>query len=82
MDDALPAEKLIRAIRNADKDLIAAVDIFDIYKGQGVPEDKKSVALYVTLQPRDATLTDADFKAFTDKVVANVEKQTGGTLRG
>lgn len=82
VDDTLPAEKLIRAIRNADKDLIAAVDIFDIYKGKGVPEDKKSVALYVTLQPREATLTDADFKAFTDKVVANVEKQTGGTLRG
>ncbi len=82
VDESLPAEKLIRAVRSADKELIAAVDIFDVYQGKGVAEGKKSVALYVTLQPREATLTDADFKTFTDKVVSTVEKQTSGVLRG
>lgn len=82
VDADISADKLIRAIQAADKKLITAVDIFDIYTGKGVEDGKKSIALYVTLQPHDATLTDDDFEALTQKVVANVEKQTGGVLRG
>ena len=82
VDEDLSADKLIRAIQAADKKLITSVDIFDIYTGKGVEDGKKSVALYVTLQPHEATLTDEDFEELTNKVVANVEKQTGGILRG
>jgi phenylalanyl-tRNA synthetase beta chain len=78
----VPAEKLLRAAKGADKALVAGAQIFDVYRGQGVPEGQKSVALAVTLQPLERTLTDQDIEAVAQKIVAAVEKQTGGTLRG
>ena len=50
--------------------------------GAGVPEGKKSVAIAVTLQPRERTLTDAEIEAVVGKIVAEVAKKTGATLRG
>jgi phenylalanyl-tRNA synthetase beta chain len=75
------AETVLRAVRNADKDLISDVGLFDVYTGTGVPDGQKSLALSVTLQPRDATLTDAQIEAVAAKVVAAVEKACGGKLR-
>ena len=49
---------------------------------QGVPHGKKSLAIEVTLQPREKTLTDAEIEAVTAKIVAAVTKTTGGELRG
>ena len=72
---------MLRAVRNADKDLISDVGLFDVYTGTGVGEGKKSLALSVTLQPRDATLTDVQIEAVAAKVVAAVEKACGGKLR-
>src|SRR5690606_9659466 len=82
VDLAVPAEKLIRAAKGADKALIAEVSLFDDYRGAGLPDGKKSLALAVTLQPRDKTLTEQDLEAVSQKIVAAVEKATGGTLRG
>ncbi|WP_298982818.1 phenylalanine--tRNA ligase subunit beta [uncultured Roseibium sp.] len=76
------AETLLKAARGAEKNLISNVTLFDIYEGQGVPEDQKSVAIDVMLQPRQKTLTDEDIDAVAKKIIANVEKATGGTLRG
>ena len=56
--------------------------MFDVFNGQGVPEGKKSLAIEVTLQPRDKTLTDAEIEAVAAKIVAAVTKATGGELRG
>ncbi len=53
----------------------------DVFTGQGGPDDKKSLAIEVTLQPRDKTLTDAEIDAVAEKVVAAVTKATGGALR-
>jgi phenylalanyl-tRNA synthetase beta chain len=53
-----------------------------VYQGQGVAEGKKSVAIQVTLQPFDKTMTDEEIEAIAQKLVANVEKTTGGELRG
>ena len=80
VEDAKPAGDLVRAASGADKALIADVRVFDVYRGKGVEDGFKSVALEVVLQPRDATLTDAEIEALTAKVVAAVEKQ-GGKLR-
>ena len=55
--------------------------MFDVYRGPGVPEGSKSVAIAVTLQPRERTLTDAEIEAAVAKVVAEVGKKTGATLR-
>jgi phenylalanyl-tRNA synthetase beta chain len=82
VDTDIPAEKLIRAASGADKALVSEVRLFDEYAGKGMPEGKKSLAIAVTLQPKDATLTDEDLEAISKKIVAQVEKHTGGTLRG
>jgi phenylalanyl-tRNA synthetase beta chain len=80
--DEVPAEKLIRAAKGADKALIRGVTLFDLYTGKGVPEGQKSLAIAVTLQAPDRTLTDAEIEAVAQKIVAQVIKATGGTLRG
>ncbi|MGE0580001.1 phenylalanine--tRNA ligase subunit beta [Reyranella sp.] len=82
VDAGIEAERLVRAARNADKTLITAARVFDVYAGKGVPDDKKSIALSVTLQPVDRTLTDAEIEAASAKIVAAVTKATGAALRG
>ena len=77
----VPAEKLLRAAKGADRQLISGAQIFDVYRGQGVPDGQKSIALAVTLQPTERTLTDDDLEAAAKKIVTAVEKQTGGSLR-
>ncbi|UYN95675.1 MAG: phenylalanine--tRNA ligase subunit beta [Enhydrobacter sp.] len=79
---AVEADKIVRAARNADKALISSCRVFDVYAGKGVPEGSKSVAVAVTLQPVERTLTDAEIEAVCDKVVAAVAKATGASLRG
>lgn len=76
------AGDVVRAALNADKALISGVTLFDIYEGKGIEEGKKSLAIAVTLQPRDKTLTDQEIEAVSAKIVADVTKKTGGTLRG
>jgi phenylalanyl-tRNA synthetase beta chain len=71
---------LTRAVAGADKALIAEVRVFDVYRGQGVPEGQKSVAIEVEIQPRAATLTEAEIEALTTKVVASAGK-VGAVLR-
>jgi phenylalanyl-tRNA synthetase beta chain len=58
------------------------VTIFDLFEGAGVGEGKKSVAIRVTLQPTDKTLTDEEIEKVGASIVAAVGKATGGTLRG
>jgi phenylalanyl-tRNA synthetase beta chain len=72
---------VLRAARGADKKLVAEVRLFDIYTGPGVGEGKKSLAITVVLQPEDATLTEEELEAFSQRLVAAVEKAAGGTLR-
>lgn len=81
MDEDVPAEKAVRAAKAADRQLVQAVQVFDVYRGSGLPEGSKSVALAVTLQPRDKTLTEADLEVVSAKIVQQVTKVTGGTLR-
>ncbi len=81
VDQSVPAERLLRAAQNADKTLIASADIFDSYAGPGIPAGKKSVAFAVTIQPHARTMTDAEIEAVAAKIIAAVEKQTGGALR-
>ena len=82
VDEATPAAALTTAARGADKTLIADVALFDVYRGPELGADRKSVALCVTLQPRDATLTDAEIEAVGERIVAAVSKATGAVLRG
>ena len=81
VDEDVAADAVLGAARGADKSLIAEVRVFDVFSGGNVGAGKKSLAINVTLQPTEKTLTDAEIDAVAQKVVASVEKATGGTLR-
>ncbi|PPQ37714.1 phenylalanyl-tRNA synthetase beta subunit [Rhodoblastus acidophilus] len=81
VDKRVKAADLIKAAQGADRQMIVNVGVFDLYEGPGVPSDKKSVALNVTLQPREKTLTDVEIEALSGKIVAEVAKKTGAVLR-
>src|SRR5690606_26109869 len=81
VDQAVPAATILRAARGADKQLITDVTVFDVFAGTHVGEGKKSVAIAVTLQPTERTLTDEDIDKVSAAVVAAVTKSTGGILR-
>jgi phenylalanyl-tRNA synthetase beta chain len=82
VEASVPAEKLLRAARGAERTLIAGVALFDVYAGERMEPGKRSLGVEVTFQPRDRTLTDAEIEAASSKVVAAVAKATGATLRG
>jgi len=82
VDRAVKAGDIVRAAQGIDKKLITAVGVFDVYEGKGIDDGKKSVAIAVTLQPRDKTLTDQEIDAVGARIIAEVTKKTGGTLRG
>ncbi|MEQ8308279.1 MAG: phenylalanine--tRNA ligase subunit beta [Hoeflea sp.] len=82
VDTEVPAATLERAAQGADKQLITGVNVFDLFEGPSLGEGKKSLALEITIQPRDRTLTEEDLDRLMKSVIANVEKSSGGVLRG
>src|SRR4029077_15598345 len=81
VERAVKAGDLVRAAQNVDRKLIASVTVFDVYEGKGIEPHKKSIAIAVTLQPREKTMTDEEIDAVAAKIVAEVSKRTGGGLR-
>ena len=82
VDRDVRAGDIVRAAQGADKKLITSVTVFDVYEGKGIDDGKKSIAIAVTIQPREKTLTDQEIDAVAARIVAEVTKKTGGTLRG
>src|SRR6476659_5421908 len=81
VDRAVKAGDIVRTAQAVDRKLITGVTVFDVYEGQGIEAGKKSVAIAVTIQPRDKTMTDQEIDALGAKIVAEVSKRTGGVLR-
>ena len=82
VDEGIAAGDLMRAAESADKSLIAAVRLFDVFAGGSLGEGKKSLAIEVTLQPVEKTLTDKEIEgSIADKIVAQVQNTTNATLR-
>jgi phenylalanyl-tRNA synthetase beta chain len=81
VDRSVKAGDIVRSAQGADKKLITDVTVFDVYEGKGIDETKKSIAIAVTIQPREKTLTDQEIDAVGAKIVAEVAKKTGGALR-
>ncbi|MXO60322.1 phenylalanine--tRNA ligase subunit beta [Altererythrobacter salegens] len=81
LDAGVPAGDLLRAVNGADKTNIVDARVFDDFRGTGVPEGKKSLAIEVTLQPREESYKEADLKAISDAIVASAAK-VGAELRG
>jgi phenylalanyl-tRNA synthetase beta chain len=82
VDRTVKAADIVRAAESVDKKLITDVTVFDVYEGKGIEPDKKSIAIAVTLQPREKTMTDQEIDAVAAKIVAEVTRKTGGVLRG
>jgi len=80
--ETVTADKLLRAVRGADKAMIVDARLFDVYTGTGIAPGMKSLAVEVTLQPAERTLTDAEIEAVAARIVAAATKETGATLRG
>ena len=80
IDAGVPAGDMVKAVKLADRNLIENVSVFDLYEGKGVPDGKKSIAVAVRIQPREATLTDAEIEALAQKIVAAALK-LGASLR-
>lgn len=81
VDRKVEAGAILKAAASADRKLVTSVNVFDIFEGPSLGEGRKSVAIEVIIQPSDRTLTDEDFEALSARIVANVEKSTGGVLR-
>ena len=71
-------EKIIKEI---DKETIQSVNTFDVYKGDNIPKDKKSVAVSVSLQAKNRTLNEKDLDQISKKIIEIVREKTGATIR-
>jgi phenylalanyl-tRNA synthetase beta chain len=81
VDRPVKAGDIVRTAQAVDRKLITGVSVFDVYEGQGIDAGKKSIAIAVTIQPRDKTMTEAEIDALAAKIVAEVGKRQGGVLR-
>jgi phenylalanyl-tRNA synthetase beta chain len=76
------ADRIARAAKSADKALVGGVSVFDVFAGEAIGPGAKSVAIEVTLQPRERTLTDEEIDKVSAAIIAAVTQATGGELRG
>ncbi len=81
LDQKVTADLLIRTIQKVDKTLIQDINIFDVYSGDKLPQNKKSIAIQVCLQAPDRTLSEEDLNTFSTNLISSVEKTCGGVLR-
>ncbi|MBX3570392.1 MAG: phenylalanine--tRNA ligase subunit beta [Rhizobiaceae bacterium] len=82
VDRSVEAGAIAKSAAGADPKLITGVSVFDVFEGAALGEGRKSVAIEVSIQPTERTLTDEDFEALAGRIVENVRKRTGGVLRG
>ena len=81
VDKNVKAQDLIKIISSVDQSLIKSVKVFDIYEGENIPKDKKSIALNVTIQSSEKTLNDKDLEKINHLIISTVETQTGARIR-
>ena len=81
LDKSVPAAEVLAAAKTADRENITDVRIFDLYEGENLPEGKKSLALSITFQPKEATYSDQDIETLMQKVIVAVGKKCNAVLR-
>jgi phenylalanyl-tRNA synthetase beta chain len=82
LDDDVPANQLLRAVKSAAGPLVSDVQLFDVYQGKNIGNGQKSLAVTITLTPQKATLSEAEIEAISDAVIAAAGKNCGAVLRG
>ena len=81
IDTNYKAGEIKKIIKEADENLIKKVLIFDVFEGGNMPEGKKSIAVNVTIQSMDKTLSEKDINDVSQKIINSVKDKTGATLR-
>ena len=81
IDKNYKAGDIEKLISEVDKDIIKKVLIFDVFEGGNMPEGKKSVAINVTIQSMEKTLSQKDLDQVSQKIINVVKTKTGGTIR-
>ncbi len=81
VDKKITVQDLVSVISNIDKNLISNVKVFDVYEGDNIPENKKSIAISVTIQSLEKTLTDNDLEKINKLIIETVENKTGAKIR-
>ena len=74
-------QDLVNVISNIYKNLISNIKVFDVYEGDNIPENKKSIAISVTIQSFEKTLTDNDLEKINNLIIETVENKTGAKIR-
>ncbi|MGH6986534.1 MAG: phenylalanine--tRNA ligase subunit beta [Caulobacteraceae bacterium] len=82
VEEGIAAGDLVRAAKSVDRELIAAAHVFDVWRGEGLAEGFKSVALEIVIQPTRASLAEAEIEALGERITAAVRQATGAKLRG
>ncbi len=81
VDKKISVQDIVNAISNIDKNLISNIKVFDVYQGDNIPENQKSVAISVTIQSLEKTLTDKDLEKTNNLIIETVENKTGAKIR-
>ena len=81
IEKSFKVQELVEIITNIDKQLIKSVKVFDIYEGENIPSDKKSLALNVTIQSFDKTLNESDLENLNNLIISTVESKSGAKIR-
>jgi phenylalanyl-tRNA synthetase beta chain len=74
-------QDLINAISSVDQNLISNIKVFDVYEGENIPENKKSIAISVTIQSFEKALNDNDLENINNLIIKTVEDKTGAKIR-
>jgi len=75
------AQDLINAVLSVEQNLISNVKVFDVYEGENIPENKKSIAINVSIQSSEKTLNDNDLEKINNLIIKTVESKTGAKIR-
>ena len=81
MNKDVNVQDLVNAISSVDKNLISNIKVFDVYEGENIPENQKSIAISVTLQSSEKTLNDNDLENINNSIIKTVENKTGAKIR-
>jgi len=81
VDRNIKSSQITDIVKKTEKELIKKIKIFDVFEGKNIPKGKKSIAIRIILQPKDATFKDQDIENISKKIIDNVNIATGGEIR-
>ena len=81
LNKEINAQEIINAVSSVDQNLISNIKVFDVYEGENIPENKKSIAISVTIQSFEKALNDNDLENINNLIIKTVEDKTGAKIR-